>query len=137
MIKAKKPPKHYYYHRRNAMNYFFHYGMFAVFCLIMVCIFSGCAEIDPFQTPGEVIRQPLGQESIRVGMSKEEVISKWGEPDLVNELSAKDACGSREEEWVYKAKRITPVPLDSGYLHKNKYLYFDGNNLTLISNEPR
>jgi hypothetical protein len=105
--------------------------------LFVVVVMSGCAEIDPFKTPAEVIRRPLGSESIRVGMSKEEVISKWGDPDLVNKLSAKDASGSQEEEWVYKARRYTPVPLDTGYLHKNKYLYFDGNNLTLISSEPK
>ena len=98
---------------------------------------SGCAEIDPFEAPAEVIRHPLGTESIRTGMSKEEVISKWGEPDLVNKLSPSDAIGNQGEEWVYKARRYTPVPLDAGYLYKNKYLYFDGNNLTLISDEPR
>lgn len=104
--------------------------------LVGVATVSGCAEIDPFEAPGEVIRHPLGRESIRVGMSKEEVISKWGEPDIVNTLPAKDASASQGEEWVYKARRYTPVPLDAGYLHKNKYLYFDGNNLTLISDEP-
>jgi hypothetical protein len=70
-------------------------------------------------------------------MSKEEVISKWGEPDLINKLPATDASGSQKEEWVYKARRYTPVPLDTGYLHKNKYLYFDGNNLTFINDEPK
>ncbi len=98
---------------------------------------SGCAEINPFEAPGEIMRHPLGRESIRVGMSKEEVISKWGEPNIVNSLPTIDASGSRGEEWVYKAKRYTPVPIDSGYLHKNQYLYFDGNNLTLISDEPK
>jgi hypothetical protein len=100
-------------------------------------IINGCAEIDPFKTPGEVMRHPLGPESIRVGMNKEEVISKWGEPDIVNRLPATDASGSPGEEWVYKARRYTPVPLDTGYLHKNKYLYFDGNNLKIISDEPK
>ena len=104
--------------------------------LVAVTTITGCAEIDPFEAPGEVIRHPLGRESIRVGMSKGEVISKWGEPDIVNTLPAKDASASQGEKWVYKAKRFTPIPLDSGYLHKNKYLYFDGNNLTLISDEP-
>ena len=98
---------------------------------------SGCAEIDPFEAPGEVIRHPLGSESIRVGMSKEEVMSKWGEPDIVNTLPVKDVSGSQGEEWVYKARRYAPIPLDAGYLHKNKYLYFDGNNLTLINDKPR
>ena len=105
--------------------------------LVAIIAISGCAEINPFEAPGEVIRHPLGPESIRVGMSKEEVISKWGESDIVNKLSAKDASGSQEEEWVYKARRYTPIPLDAGYLHKNKYLYFDGNNLTLITDEPK
>lgn len=107
------------------------------FLFVLQLLFAGCAEIDPFEAPGEVIRHPLGSESIRVGMSKEEVASKWGEPDLVNPLAATDASRSPGEEWVYKARRYTPVPLDSGYLQKNKYLYFDGNNLVLISDSPR
>lgn len=100
-------------------------------------VISGCAEIDPFKAPGEVLSHPLGKETIKIGMTKDEVILKWGEPDLVNKMPAKDASGSKGEEWVYKAKRYTPVPLDSGYLHKNKYLYFDGNNLAVISDEPK
>lgn len=107
-----------------------------LFVLVAATAISGCAEIDLFEAPGEVIRHPLGRESIRVGMSKEEVISKWGEPDIVNTLPAKDVSASQGEEWVYKARRYTPVPLDAGYLHKNKYLYFDGNNLTGISDAP-
>ena len=110
-----------------------------VFLLVALGILAigGCAGIDPFEAPGEVLRHPLGRESIRAGMSKEEVISKWGEPDITNTLPPTDASGSQGEEWVYKAKRYTPVPLDTGYLHKNKYLYFDGNNLTTISSEPK
>ena len=111
------------------------------FIAILLCIVAitsgGCAEINPFETPSEVIRHPLGTELIKTGMSKEEVISKWGKPDLVNELGTIDASGTQQEEWIYKAKRLTPVPIDSGYLYKNKYLYFDGNNLTLISDEPK
>jgi len=108
--------------------------LFILFMAAMVL--SGCAEIDPFETPGKVIMNPLGNESIRVGMSKEEVISKWGEPDLINPQPAVDASRSKAEEWVYKAKKFTPVPLDSGYLNKNMYLYFDGNNLVKLSENP-
>ncbi|MBN1871866.1 MAG: hypothetical protein JW800_04760 [Candidatus Omnitrophica bacterium] len=114
-----------------------------ILCLAIICVtamqvfISGCAEIDPFETPAEVIRHPLGTESIRVGMSKDEVISKWGEPDLINARAATDASRSQGEEWVYKARSYTPVPLDAGYLQKNKYLYFDGNNLVIISDSPR
>ena len=111
-------------------------GFIISLVLVAGTTISGCAEIDPFEAPREVIRHPLGRESRRVGMSKEEVISKWGEPDMANTLPATDASASQGEEWVYKARRYTPVPLDAGYLHKNKYLYFDGNNLTQISDEP-
>lgn len=104
---------------------------------ILMGISCGCAEIDPFEASSEAIRHPLGQETIRVGMSKEEIISKWGEPDIVNILPAKDASASQCEEWVYKAKRFAPVPLDAGYLNRNKYLSFDGNNLTTITDEPK
>ena len=97
---------------------------------------SGCAEIDPFETSEEVIRNPLGRDIIRPGMSKGEVRSKWGDPDIVNILPATDASASPGEEWVYKARRYSPVPLDAGYLHKNKYLYFDGEYLTVMSDEP-
>ncbi len=111
---------------------------FIVILLCAVAITSGgCAEIDPFEAPGEIIRHPLGTESIKIGMSKEEIISKWGKPNIVNELGTTDVSGTQREVWIYKAKRLTPVPIDAGYLYKNKYLYFDGNNLTRIGDEPK
>ena len=97
----------------------------------------GCAEINPFEAPEEVIRHPLGTESIKIGMSKEEVIKKWGKPDIINKLGAQDATGSQREEWIYKARQYAAIPVDAGYLSKNKYLYFDGNNLTLIADAPK
>jgi len=107
-------------------------------CLLAVFMaISGCAGIDPFETSGEVMRNPLGRESIKLGMTKGEVRSKWGDPDIVNILPTKDVSASQGEEWLYKARRYSPVPLDSGYLHKNQYLYFDGNNLTTLSDEPK
>ena len=112
-------------------------ALIALISTFGILAISGCAEINPLEAPGEVMRHPLGSDTIRAGMSKEEVISKWGEPDLVNQLPETDASGSRAEEWVYKARRYTPVPVDAGYLHKSKYLYFDGNNLKAISDEPR
>ncbi|MCG2705675.1 MAG: hypothetical protein L6309_06395, partial [Candidatus Omnitrophica bacterium] len=97
----------------------------------------GCAEINPFEVPGKVLNHPLGTESIRTGSTKVEVIKEWGRPDIINKLGAQDETGTQVEEWIYKARRITPVSIDAGYLSKNKYLYFDGDHLTLISNSPR
>lgn len=97
----------------------------------------GCAEINPFEAPEEVIRHPLGTESIRTGMTKEEVVKEWGKPDVINKLGSQDATGTEKEEWIYKGRRYAGIPVDAGYLSKNKYLYFDGNNLTLLADEPK
>lgn len=106
-----------------------------LFAAIAAISLNGCAEINPLQAPAEVIRHPLGSESVRVGMSKDEVISVWGKPDITNRLEVTDATGMVKEEWIYKARQYSPIPLDAAYLSKNKYLYFDGNNLTQISDK--
>lgn len=110
-------------------------GLFLSFLLIISI--SGCAEINPFEVSGEVLNHPLGTESIGIGSTKEQVIKEWGKPDIVNKLGAQDRTGTEKEEWIYKARRITPIAIDAGYLSNNKYLYFDGSHLTLISNEPK
>jgi hypothetical protein len=98
----------------------------------------GCAEINPFEAPEEVIRHPLGTESIKIGMHKEEVIKEWGKPDIINKMGTQqDATGTQQEEWIYKARQYAAIPVDAGYLSKNKYLYFDGNNLTSIADGPK
>ena len=104
---------------------------------LIVLSVAGCAEINPFEAPQEVIKHPLGTESIRTGSRKEAVIKEWGKPDIVNKLGAPDQSGTLKEEWIYKSRPISPIPVDAGYLSKNKYLYFDGNYLTLISDEPK
>ena len=108
---------------------------FLLFLLVVRAV--GCAEINPFEAPAEVLKHPLGTESIRTGSTKEAVIKEWGKPDIINKLGAEDETGSLKEEWVYKSKLISPIPVDAGYLSKNKYLYFDGNHLTSISDEPK
>ncbi len=99
--------------------------------------FCGCAEINPFEAPEQVIRHPFGTESIKIGMSKQEIVKEWGNPDVINSMGTADATGTRQEEWIYKSRQYAGIPVDAGYLSKNKYLYFDGNNLTLISDEPK
>ena len=111
---------------------------FMVFLLFLLAVITvGCAEINPFEAPQEVLKHPLGTESIRTGSTKEAVIKEWGKPDIINKLGAEDQSGALKEEWIYRARPISPVPIDAGYLSKNKYLYFDGNHLVLISDEPK
>lgn len=96
--------------------------------LFLLLFTVGCAEIEP-PTPDQVISHPLGTEPLRLGMTKEAVISLWGKPDVINKIGvSKTLGGTQREEWVYHP-RYSGIPIDTGYLSKAKFLYFDGNNL--------
>lgn len=99
----------------------------AIASLAFLC---GCSVI---QVPSaeEVIRHPLGTESIKIGMTKQEVESIWGKPDEVKTVENKEKWQGSREVWTYRAQ-YGRIPVDAGYLSKNKKLYFDGNNLTEI-----
>lgn len=94
--------------------------------LIMVLIFSvsGCAEIEP-PTPDVLISPWSSMPNIRLGDTKEDIISRWGEPDKINRIGV-DELGVAKEEWVYHG-RYPMVPVDYQYVSKTKYLYFEGN----------
>jgi len=94
---------------------------------------AGCAGIEVPQ-PQEVLKEPLGQGSLRVGMSKNEVISLWGKPDEVKMVEDKDRWKGTREMWVYHAQ-MAGVPVDADYLSKTKRIYFDGDNLTTIGDK--
>jgi len=90
----------------------------------------GCSTLE-VADPKEVIKHPLGTETIRLGMTKEEVESIWGKPDDVTTVDEKDKKMGTREVWIYRAQ-YGAIPVDAGYLSKTKKLYFDGENLTEI-----
>lgn len=92
---------------------------------------SGCAVVDTISQPEGVLKTPLGTESIRVGMTKQEIEAKWGRPDSVQTVENKKRWSGPREMWVYRAD-YGAIPVDAGYLSKTKKLYFDGANLTEI-----
>ena len=101
-------------------------------CAVMFLLASiyGCSAI---QVPDadDVISHPLGTESIKIGMSKQQVESIWGKPDDVKMVENKEKWQGRREVWTYHAQ-YSSIRVDAGYLSKTKKLYFDGNNLTEI-----
>ncbi len=106
-----------------------------LYCLLVsvfvACIFTvGCADIAP-PTPQELLRKPLGDGSVKIGMTKFEVLTIYRDPDTKNVVVSNDWAGSREE-WFYSAG-YSAIPLSAGYLSEDIYLYFDGENLTNIS----
>lgn len=90
---------------------------------------TGCAIIHPIK-PEETLTHPLGTDSLKVGMTKEQVKSLLGEPDVITPLErSQDMLSTEREEWVYQG-RYSDLPLHADYFGKTLHLIFDGNNLT-------
>lgn len=100
--------------------------------LSLALALCGCAAIT-LPTPQDIVSKPLGTESIKIGMTKERVISLWGKPDSIQYDEGKDSLHGRREVWYYGAhySGIVP-PVNAGYLSQSQRLYFDGNNLVEI-----
>ena len=99
---------------------------FSIFCFMLCALLIGCAEITA-PGPEEIMRQPLGEGPLRIGMTKEKVKSLWGEADVVRVLGS-DAQGTVREEWIYRG-RYPNLPINVDYLSETQHLFFDGNNL--------
>ena len=101
--------------------------------LITVCLLAisayGCSMIESIPTPGEVLKYPLGKTTLKIGMTKQEVESKWGKPDSINIVEDKKRWPDPREMWVYHSQ-TSSIPIDADYLSKTRKLYFDGSFLT-------
>ncbi|MFH1075148.1 MAG: hypothetical protein V1752_08675 [Candidatus Firestonebacteria bacterium] len=91
----------------------------------LIIFLNGCSEIKP-PTPNEIIRQPLGESPLRIGMPKEEVKSLWGNADEIKVLDSQP--GTIKEEWIYRG-RYPNLPINVDYLAETQHLFFDGESL--------
>ncbi|HNX90922.1 MAG TPA: hypothetical protein PKY78_07555 [Candidatus Omnitrophota bacterium] len=111
-------------------------NLFLLALSLTVVMFSvvGCSTLDSVPMPDQVIsHNPAGSSSIKVGMTKAEVKARYGAPDSDTMVVSDQWEGSREE-WFYRGRMDLPIGAD--YLANDVYLYFDGNNLTNISEKP-
>ncbi|MFH1856321.1 MAG: hypothetical protein ABH836_03700 [Candidatus Omnitrophota bacterium] len=102
-------------------------SVFFIAAIFVFCTICGCETLPP-PTPEKIITNPFGTTPLRMGMSKEEVINLWGQPNEVTE-KGQDELGTVKEEWTYQA-RYPVIPVDYNYLSKDKVLIFSGNSLT-------
>ena len=102
-----------------------------VLMLAFMTFLSGCSTLA-IPSPDEIIKKPLGTESIKIGMTKDRVASLWGKPDSISTVENKQKWSQPREVWAYNA-HYGSIPIDAGYLSKTQKLYFDGENLTEIS----
>lgn len=101
-----------------------------LFILSAMPLVFGCNTLT-IPTPDEIIKKPLGTESVKIGMTKNQVESIWGKPDQVTNVEDGKKWSSPREVWTYDA-RYGAIPVDAGYLSRSQKLYFDGENLTDI-----
>jgi len=97
-------------------------------------VLSGCADIKT-PDPGQIIKNPIGPNLAKVGMTKSHVTSLYGEPNFKKIDVVSEKWEGIREEWFYRAT-MTGLPMNADYLAEDLYLYFDGNNLTNISHVP-
>ncbi len=94
--------------------------------LSVLIVITGCAGIDP-PSPKKIIQHPFGTSMLRPGLTKDQVLAEWGEPDL-KEYDDTGKWKNAKERWTYYG-RYNELPVDEGYLTKTQYLYFDGKFL--------
>ena len=56
------------------------YFAFTVLSAVLVYL-PGCAGIEP-PSPKQIIEHPFGTSMLRAGLTKDQVLAQWGEPDL-------------------------------------------------------
>jgi len=100
------------------------------FVLLSCAVLCGCSAIS-IPDADDVLQHPLGTESIKIGMTKQQVESIWGKPSSIKTMENKEKWQNKREVWTYSAQ-YGSIPVDAGYLSKTKKLYFDGENLTEI-----
>lgn len=106
-------------------------SLFFMMIILVLPLICGCSTLA-IPGPDEIIKKPLGTESVKIGMTKNQVESIWGKPDQVTTVENKQKWSSPREVWTYNAQ-YGAIPVDAGYLSRTQKLYFDGENLTEIT----
>ena len=102
-------------------------------CLFLCALVVGCADIEVPKTE-KLLKEPLGEGSLKIGMTKDQVIDIYGDP-VTKTMVRSSEWNEPREEWFYRAA-YSALPVGAGHLSEDLYLYFDGENLTNISREP-
>lgn len=100
---------------------------------LLCLVVSGCADVE-IPSAKEMIKNPLGSGSVKIGMIKAQVVEIYGDPSIKGTVTS-GKWNEPREEWIYRAD-ISALPVGAGHLSEDLYLYFDGENLTNISNKP-
>lgn len=101
--------------------------------LCLCALVAGCADIEVPKTEN-LLKEPLGGGSLKIGMTKDQVVDLYGDP-VTKSMVTSAEWNEPREEWFYRAT-YSALPVGAGHLSEDLYLYFDGENLTTISRKP-
>lgn len=106
-----------------------------LFFLAIVTVLCGFGDMRP--TGFERVGSGMFQEPLRLGMSKGEVRSRWGEPDHMEPIAG-DKLGLQREEWIYEGRSKSTAVFDYRFFYPTQRLVFEGDSLIKIGTErPR
>lgn len=103
--------------------------LLSVICAVTILL-SGCSALET-PSPKDIMQHPLGTDAVRIGMTKDKVTAQYGKPDVINNRVEVLPSKKVRDEWIYFGRY--EVPINKDYFSKTRYLYFDGDNLTDIS----
>ena len=95
--------------------------------LILLVLMAGCSD---FKSPTQNLTVESvvgGGPSLAVGMTQDDVLSKWGHPDEKKQ-AGDTRWGAPKEIWIYRAW-FPAVPVDYRYVSKGRRLFFEGDSL--------
>lgn len=108
--------------------------IYRLFCFIILIFFAAGSMFAEAGAVDDLLKVPLGDGGLNPGMTKAQVVQRYGDPDIKSLAESKEWKEPREE-WFYRAT-FDALPVNAGYLSEDLYLYFDGDNLTNISKKP-
>jgi len=95
-----------------------------IFCIFLLC---GCSDFES-PTKGLNVESVVGGgPSLAKGMTKDEVLEKWGRPDDKKHMG-ESRWGAPIERWTYYAW-FSSAPVNYRYVSKGRRLLFEGNAL--------
>lgn len=98
--------------------------LLSVFCVFMLW---GCSDFEN-PTKGLSVESVVGGgASLTKGMSKDDVLEKWGRPDDKKQMG-ETRWGAPIERWTYYAW-FPSVPVNYRYVSKGRRLFFEGDAL--------
>ncbi len=98
-----------------------------IFIILLALVLAGCSDIR-VPTFRYATTHPWDTKTpLRMGLTKQAIIKKWGEPDEVIP-NGWDEAGLKKEKWIYRAW-FPNFPIDYRYLSKSKCLFFVGDSL--------